>query len=695
MSTKRSLLAGLGVLTIVAAAGWIFAHHKRSNPPVLLITIDTLRADALSILGGPANTPEIDRLAREGVLFEQAATAAPLTGPSHTSILSGLFPYHHGIRDNGQILPTELLGLAQWLHAAGYRTAGFVSGFPLHRQFGFDHGFDHYDDNFAAAGRNNPFALRERRAEDTVHAALGWLSAKPASKWFMWVHLYDPHTPYSAPTDYHYDGPRGPYYAEVAYTDHWVGELVRSVRARFPEAIVVISSDHGEGLGDHGEFDHGLMLYQSTVRVPVVFNAPDSLPPQRLTTPARTVDIAPTILGLTGVSTEASLDGVDLAPTLRAGKEPTLPPAYSESYFGAVTYGWAPLRALREKDWKRIEGARSEVFDLATDAQEAAARADAVAMSQSARLESLLAGLPEPKPPTANDVASANAIARLRSLGYLGAGTPLEAARWRKDVDPRDRLAEHAQVLQAQEALDQARWRDAEAQLRAILQEKPDNRVAWLRLGSLLVAQHRTNEGLTSLRRAVELDPENPETRYRFAEALMQAHQFVEAATQWSEVTRRQPGRAVAWSNLGASLLFSGRKDDAVAALEQAVALAPEAGNLRENLARTQLQAGRATAAIATLEAQAGIEKEKFQLSALLALQLADAGKREQAQQWLAHARPGQESWPEANLSLAAAFLRDDRRRAAEFLRQALSAKPAMQDAVAADPDLAALLTEP
>ncbi|HSX59751.1 MAG TPA: sulfatase-like hydrolase/transferase [Tahibacter sp.] len=698
---RRRYFAAAGIVATLALGLGLLVSRRETAPdcgsvPVLLITVDTLRADALSALGSRVATPRIDALAREGALFEQAVSAAPLTGPSHATILTGLYPNRHGIRDNGQVLGTDPPGLAAWLGACGYAGGGFVSGFPLHRQFGFDHGFDHYDDNFAAAAGNNPFALRERRAEDTVRAALAWINQRQTPDWFAWVHLYDPHTPYAAPEAFRQTGENGAYLAEVAYTDHWVGELVRDVRRRYPDAVVVLTSDHGEGLGEHGEYDHGLLLYQSTMRVPLIVSAPGRVPAQRQSVPVRTADIAPTVLALAGAPVPAGLDGIDLLPALHTASAPAAQPAYSESYFGAYTYGWAPLQALREGDWKRIQGVRGEVFDLSADPHETTPRNDAAAATRDARLESLLASLPQPARSAAQpDAPSAEATARLRSLGYLSAGSPDTPARWRNDVDPRDRLAEHAAVLQAQQALDGAHWPEAERRLRELVLDHPDNRVAWLRLGALLMAKRDVEGGLLSLDRAVELDPENPETRYQLAEALLRARRFAAAADAWAEVTRRQPKRAAAWSNLGAALLFDGRTDAAISALEQAVALSPGAANLLENLAQAQLRGGRRGAAIATLRQQAQLQGDAFPLAALLALQLAGEGDRAGAEQWLGRARPGQDSYAEAHLALAVAWAGEDRPRAAGHLRHALAAKPQLRDTVAASAELAGLLDAP
>lgn len=700
MKNTRVLLSAFALTALAAATAAFLARHppgERSgcgNVPVLLITVDTLRADAVGILGGAAQTPQIDALARSGALFEQGVTAAPLTGPSHASILTGLYPNRHGIRDNGQSVRADQAGLAGWLSSCGYATGGFVSGFPLHRQFGFDHGFSHYDDDFGAAG-SNPFALRERRAENTAQAALAWLSAQqPHAAWFAWVHFYDPHTPYSAPASYHRDGPLGGYLAEIGYTDHWVGELVRAARQRDPRTIVVLTSDHGEGLGDHGEYDHGLLLYQSTLRVPVIISAPDRIPAQRHGVPVPTVDITPSILDLAGAAVPSGLDGSNLATALRRGEAPPAQPAYSETYFGAYTYGWSPLMALREGDWKRIQGVRGEIFDLAGDPDETSPQTGVKALNADARLESVLATMPQPAPVKADPIP-AEAVARLRSLGYLGAGTPDNPARWRSDVDPRDRLDEHAAVLKAQEALDAARWADAERQLRALVLDHPDNRVAWLRLGALLIAKRDAEGGLLSLHRAVELDPENPETRYQLADALLRLGRYSEAADAWAEVTQRQPQRAVAWSNLGSALLLGGRQDASIAAFEQAVALAPDAANLQENLIRAQLRTGRRDAAITSLETLARHQGDAFALPALLALQYADGRRIEEAERWLQRAKADQEAFAEAHVSLALALLGTDKPRAAAHLRRAIAVKPQLHAALDSDPELAALLASP
>lgn len=579
----RVLVAGIGmtVLIGVVLAVLLFQGAPDSRPrPILLITIDTLRADALGVIGGGSQSPEFDRLAGDGLLFSNAVSAAPTTGPSHASILSGQFPWRHGYRNNGQVLSARTPMLAQLLTEAGYETGGFISGFPLNRMFGFDRGFAHYDDDFGSSS--------ERLAAETTGRTIDWLRQVKGPRWFAWVHYFDPHTPYQAPPSFRQQGEHADYLGEVAYVDHWLGELVRAARAISPDVVIVITSDHGEGLGDHGELDHGLLLYQSTLRVPLLLIAP-RVGATGLTSslPVRSADIVPTLLSLVGVSASATVDGIDLSPLLH-GKSIELPPAYSETYFGSFTYGWAPLRALREGNLKRIEGAYPRLFNLDTDPGE---QRPVDSNAAGARLESLLAAIPdtEPATSTASPVAS-EAMRRLQSLGYLGAGGTDDNRSWDAGIDPEDRIAEHSQVWTAQMLLDDGDAELAEARFRAIAQLSPDNRVAWLRLGAIAFAHGRLDEAAINFQTAVALDPLNAEAQYQLAGVLTSQRRYRDAAHHWAEVTRLQPTRAVAWSNLGAVLLMDDQTDASIAALTEAVRLSPGSAELRENLARAKAQ---------------------------------------------------------------------------------------------------------
>lgn len=679
-------------LLAMAVLGYWRWKSQPPRPSILFVTIDTLRADAIGRIGGGSHTPNIDRLIDEGVLFDNAVSAAPTTGPSHTSMLSGEFPYQHGYRNNGQNLAANTPWLPEILQGLGYSTAAFVSGFPLNHMFGFARGFSSYDDDFGH-GSANRFLLSERTAEATTRAVLDWLPGVQGKPWFAWVHYYDPHAPYNAPADFPREGEHGDYLAEVAYVDDRLGKLVDAARKQDPQVIVVITSDHGEGLGDHGETDHGMLLYQSTIRVPLIINAPDLFRSHRDARPVRTIDITPTVLGLVGASATDSMEGIDLTPLLN-GADLIVPPAYSETYFGSITYGLAPLRALRIGAGKRIEGAYARYFDLATDPDESRPLDEKGAGVPGARLESLLAAIPDSPDglDRAPETTDGQAMARLRSLGYLGAGSSVDSKRWDTALDPEDHLAEHNEVLRAQQSLEQGDMVMAEARLRAILQLSPENRVAWLRLGSVHATRRNLPAAIEAFEKAVELDPLNAEAHYQLAEALTRTGRYPDAINAWKGVTVLQPARAVAWSNLGTSQWMSGNRTAAIESLVEAVRLDPESAELRENLAMAQLRTGDNEGAVASLIELAGIQSDAFSLGAVLAEVLARLGRVEEAEQWLSRAQPGHESYANAHMALALAELSSDRNRAAGHVREAIRVDPRRLPAIQADADLSELL---
>ena len=342
------------------------APEARTAPPnVLIVTVDTLRPDALGWVAGKNATPRIDELAAEGFRFPAAVSSVPLTLPAHTSIFSGLYPRHHGVRDNGQIVPRTTPLFAEILRAKGYATAAFVSGYPLRRMFGLDRGFDVYDDRLPVGAEG----WLERRAPETAREAIAWLSGAPKDRpWLLWAHFYDPHDPYEPPPAFWRPGVLGNYYGEVAQVDESIGVLRDAVRARGGETVTLFTADHGEAFGEHGEHGHGFFVYDATIRVPVVVHAPGKVRAGTSSAAIRHVDLAPTLLALLGIAGPNG-DGVSLLPRiLGAGaRTPTPEPALVESMQPWTTYGWAPLRALIDDDWKLIAAPRPELFDLAAD----------------------------------------------------------------------------------------------------------------------------------------------------------------------------------------------------------------------------------------------------------------------------------------------------------------------------------------
>jgi len=377
---NRRLLLVLGIpLVFAAAAGLLASAHRRTTPKgrpglnVLLVTVDTLRADALGSYGDrQAATPVLDRLAAAGVRFERARAHNVVTLPSHANILSGRYPFEHGLRDNaGYRFPAGLDTLATLLKVRGYRTGAFVSAFPLDSRFGLDRGFDVYDDRLGDPERVASLRMTERPGTETVAAARSFLTADPDRPWFCWVHLYEPHAPYEPPAMLAARFAEAPYKGEVAAADAALGPLLEPLLSQGPDGrtLVVLTSDHGESLGEHGEKTHGVFAYESTLRVPLILFAPALFGPRAVADPVRQVDILPTVLEAVAAPLPPGLPGRSLLAS--AGGQPLAPAAsYFEALTAAATRGWAPLHGIVRSERKYIRLPLPELYELAADPAE-------------------------------------------------------------------------------------------------------------------------------------------------------------------------------------------------------------------------------------------------------------------------------------------------------------------------------------
>ena len=434
------------VLALLAVGAFLWARRAdraapRERPHVLLVTIDTLRADALGCYGrANAATPVLDALAGRGVRFGTAIAPAPLTGPSHASILTGLVPVRHGVRDNGgYVLPEAVPSMAESFHGAGYRTAAFVSGFPLARRFGLARGFDAYDDHFPRGrdARRAPYV--ERDAAATTDAVLRWLD-EGSGPFFAWVHYYDPHAPYEPPEPWATRFAGRPYDGEVAFVDAQLGRLLDRLGAKgiAANSIVLVTADHGESLGEHGEETHGIFVYDATVRVPLVAAGP-GLPRGTVSrTLARLIDVAPTLLDLAGLEALPGTDGRSLRRAAAGGGPEE--PAYVESLSPLLHLGWSPLHAWRTRRWKLIDAPRAELYDLEADPSErrnVAAEHRDVVDALRRPLQAAMAA----QGPSAARAVDAETSERLAALGYLSGATAPDAGRRRAGATPRTTCA--------------------------------------------------------------------------------------------------------------------------------------------------------------------------------------------------------------------------------------------------------------
>jgi arylsulfatase A-like enzyme/Tfp pilus assembly protein PilF len=556
-ATARALSAVTAAAVTVAACGGDRPAAAPAARHLVLVTIDTLRADRLGVYGyAGAATPHLDRLAREGAWAPQATAHVPLTRPSHASILTGLHPAEHGLRDNvSPPLRSDVPVLAEKLRAAGFRTAAFVSSIVLSAQSGLGRGFETYSDRFEAGGDDARFLNTiQKRGDLATGEAAEWIRSAPGDRLFLWLHLYDPHDPYEPPEPYASRFAERPYDGEVAWSDALVGRLRAALEARglFEEALVVVTSDHGEGLGEHGESAHGFFAYESTLRVPLIVRGPGVKPGGRLSVTARSVDLVPTVLELLGVTASARKpSGRSLAPELR-GQRMADEPAYAESLLPLLHYGWSDLRVLRDGRWKYIQAPRPELYDLQQDPAETAnlagtqpARAEALRAALGRRLEQeRAAGVTRA---SAADV-SPDLLEKLGALGYLGAGTPDAGSS--TGADPKDKLDDYKEV----------------------------NRLMREGLVALRRKEHaRSAERLGGiLRRGIE----SFEVHYYLGRALAGLGRHREAASHFEAALARLPGYTAAYLELAESRAQAGDWEGARAALREGQKASPRQASL-------------------------------------------------------------------------------------------------------------------
>jgi arylsulfatase A-like enzyme/Flp pilus assembly protein TadD len=602
---------------------------------VVLITLDTLRADVLGCYGGTVATPNIDRLAGQGILFEQATATVPLTLPSHASIMTGLLPVRHGVRDNGGFfLEAASTALAERFQAAGYATGAFVGSWVLERRFGLSQGFDQYSDRFV----NEEY---QRRGDTVVADALAWLGQVPADRRFLaWVHLFDPHTPYDPPEPFRSRYAAEPYRGEVAYTDALVGRLLEGLaeRGRRENTIVVLMADHGEGLGDHGEPEHGLFVYDVTMSVPLVVRTPWG-PTGRSKSQVSLVDVFPTLLDLAGLAPQAGIDGASLLPALL---DPTIDlghAAYVETYFPMYHFGWHPLRGLRDGRYKLIQASRAEIYDLAADPGETAD----IASANGLRAERMRAAMDSLAPPAreAPDRARLDAAtrARLAALGYTGGVVDV------KDEghlpDPKDKVEVFALITSAKAAANAGRLKEAIAQMREVVRRDPHIMDAYVGLGDWLARSRQPKEAVAAYKRALalkvddevafgklvgacraagderealralevfraglEANPKNPQAWYELAVRALELAQTKTAEEALLRALQVNPRFALARNALGALAYARGDLDAAEKSVQEALAIAPELPTARYNLGRVLEARGRLAEALEMYRAE-------------------------------------------------------------------------------------------
>ena len=590
-------------VALLGVAVWLWPRAARlrrdAGLSVLLVTIDTLRADALGCYGhGGGTSPWIDRLAAAGVRFSRARAQNVVTLPSHANILSGVLPLAHGIHDNsGFRFPEQTPTLATILKQRGYRTAAFVSAFPLDSRFGLTRGFDIYDDRLLDAEARRALRMQERHGADTVQAARRWLDAQGDARTFLWVHLYDPHFPYEPPEPFASRFASDAYHGEVAATDEALRLLLEPLLAagRASRTLVVLTADHGEALGEHEEATHGLFAYEGTLRVPLVLHQPALLEPRVVDEPVQHVDILPTVLDLLGAEPVPGLPGSSLLPLLAGGPRPSAP-SYFEALSGMLNRGWAPLRGVIEDGYKYVELPIPELYDLARDPGETRNLAPA----EPARVEALrarLAALRSAERGIQRTQESAEARERLAALGYLSSSAPAVKERYGEQDDPKRLIGLDRQLQEALTRYTTGDLAGALALCEQLAQRRADMALTWQQLGFLRRASGDLPGAVAALKRAIALKPDDADTVALLGIYMNEAGSAREAQRLLEPYARGSAPDLDVLVAYGVALASLGRGREALAAFERVRALDPSHAMALVNIGTVHLMAGDRAAA--------------------------------------------------------------------------------------------------
>ncbi len=610
------LLAAVAVLG--AAALWVLHRPKESaepvarrwagrgveRPNVVLVTLDTTRADHLGCYGDrDASTPNLDALAGRGVLFEQAAAVAPLTLPAHSSILTGMYPTHHSVRVNGNTaLGQAQTTLAEALAEKGYQTGAFVAAFVLDGRWGLNQGFQTYDDRFDMKKyKHLDLAGVQRPANEVVDAALGWLEAHRQGPFFAWIHLYDPHTPYAPPEPYASRfggrGPAGLYDGEIAFADAQVGRLATWLHGSGLDerTVVVVMGDHGEGLGSHGEGNHGYFVYDYAVHVPLLVATPfRDLAGARVGSQVSAVDVFPTVLALCGIDPPAPVHGRSLVPLMLRPDANLDGPAYSESMTPNLQFGWSPLRSLRTSRYKLIEAPRPELYDLSVDKDETTnviARHPAVTEQLKATLDQLIADTSRdaPEPEAAN--LDKETLESLAALGYIGAPVaPKTSAPGKTLADPKDKLVPFSAVQRAGELIVEDKHAEAAEALESALREEPEMSQARLMLGTSYSELGRTREAKAQFDLVLKDDPKSVQALIGLASLLRDEGRSDDVIALCKRTLSLDERNNQAYALLGEVYAARNEPEKALPHFEKAVEIQPKLTQNRLNLAGSLIE---------------------------------------------------------------------------------------------------------
>jgi len=649
------------LFSVLLCAGCTFAanapaqHSTLARPNIILITLDTTRADRMGFLGSTRGlTPNLDNMARQGVVFTRAYSHVPLTTASHATILTGTYPQFNRVNDFGVPLSPRLPYLPDILHHHAYHTGAFVGSLildPLDGTApGFDRGFEVYDAGFHLRRHGmDRYKTVERRAGDVVEHALGWLSHVPNGPFFLWVHFYDAHDPYDPPSLYKERYASQPYDGEIAYADACLGKLLDALKKHglYDETLIAVMADHGESLGAHGENTHGVFLYDETLHVPLLIKLPlNHWAGKRVETRAGLVDVAPTILAAAGFSPPSEMQGQSLielmkavAPGSRSAAEDQS--TYAETDYPHRAFGWSALRALRSGKYLYIHAPERELYNQTADPEAAhnlATSAKAVADTIAAQLDDFrqktsqtLVELAKPDP---------EQMQKLQALGYVGSdANKSNASSARTGIDPKSKIEVANLLHDAMLDVEDARYQEAVPQLEKVLAQQPDMPVANMQLGIAEARMKNYDKALTPLQKAVALLPDSGMGHYELGLALFETGDWKSAAPQFEAAVARAPRWADAHFSLAAVYARIDRVPDAVTELDTTLSLSPD--HYRANLLRGRILSlqGNPLGALDNLEKAAQVQPDSQEAHLFLADAYAQLGRAADSRRELAAAR--------------------------------------------------------
>ena len=584
----------------------------KENLNVVLFTLDTTRADRIGVYGySEAKTPNLDSLAAKGVKFENAYCQVPLTLPSHCSILTGTYPIHHHVHSNGfSYLDKTHITLAEVLKSQGFRTAAFVSSFTVDSRFGTDQGFDVYDDRASTEEEIFKGFRSQRRAAEVYASFAEWIEESTADRFFCWIHFFDPHMPYSPPSPYREDFADNLYDGEIAYMDFYIGETIETLRAKnlLADTLVVLAGDHGEAFGEKGEKEHGLFLYESTMKVPLIFYAEDIFPGgKEVEACVRLIDVVPSILDVLGIEIPDAVQGESLLPYVMGENDESLP-SYVETTYPTDFFGWSSLTGLIDGGWKYIRAPKPELYDLREDPTEAKNLVEIkkdMTRFMAKKLDRIIEeNLREID--AASLELSQEELERLRSLGYIKAGgseKPTHSAL----PDPKDKLEEYDLILEAKNREYENDLEGASEIYRQVIEKSPDAPWNYVNLAVCYAKLQRMDDCVRALERGLERIPDSVVLLSRLGLFSMQARYYDEAIVAAEAALKVDPRCLEALLTLGWSWIMKGEWEKSSAFFERALEIEPENKSARIKYAYALAAQGKTQEA---LEIYDGLKRE-------------------------------------------------------------------------------------